>query len=159
MNLEPLRSRRTTDSLCFHTTKCKPLLTFRIFSWTFMLNSCSRINSSFDVSGKLSNLSSTNLSWEQQKAYVLLSTYTNLQNVNFYTPTSLISISQWNFSTFSLLAAKSFASCCTLCGVSYSQLFQHHFSFFYLFSGVFVGKLAIGEDKLEIFDIFLLTWT
>ena len=57
------------------------LLAFRIFSWKLVFMH----NSPFNVNGKLLNLSSTNLPWEQQKSYVLLLTYTHLQIVNFYT--------------------------------------------------------------------------
>ena len=44
------------------------LLAFRIFSWKLVFMH----NSPFNVNGKLLNLSSTNLPWEQQESYVLL---------------------------------------------------------------------------------------
>ena len=109
-------------------------LTFRIFSWKLVLNSCSRISSSFNVSEKLSNLSSTNLLWEQQESYVLLFDLYSSAKCKLLHALHPLSLSPNEcFSTCSLLAAKSFVSCCMLCDISYNQLFQHRFSFFCLF--------------------------
>ena len=120
-------------------------LTFRIFSWKLVFMH----NSLFNVSRKSLNLFSTNLPWEQQESYVLLfDLYSSAKCKLLHALHSFSLSSNECFSTFPLLEAKSFVSCCTLCDVSYSQLFQHHFSFFYHFAGVFVDKLAIDEDKL-----------
>jgi len=127
-------------------------LTFRIFSWTFVLNSCSCIISSFSVSEKSLNLSSTNLPWEQQESYILLLTYTHLQNVNFYThyiPYFYLPINaSLRFRYWQLKVSFLIVYCVTFLIVSF-------FNITFPFSGVFVNKLAIGEDKLETFEIFL----
>ena len=134
VNLKTLRFRKKVDSFCFHTTNANALLTFRIFSWKLVLNSCPHVDNSFDVSGKSLNLSSTNLPWEQQESYVLLCDLYSSERCKLLRALHSFSLSSNEcFSTFPLLEAKSFVSCRTLFDVSYSQLFQHHFSFFYLF--------------------------
>ena len=87
------------------------LLAFRIFSWKLVFMH----NSPFNVNGKLLNLSSTNLPWEQQKSYVLLfDLYSSAKCKLLHALHSFSLSSNGCFSTFPLLAAKSFVSCCTL---------------------------------------------